>query len=321
MSADIAVIEGKAAIAYQNETPWHSLGTKMDGRPDVPAALAAASLDWTVSLKSMFYRSGDKSLKVPSRRAVVRDTDGVLLSTVGSDYVPVQNTEAFGVLQPACETLGLSIETAGALGKGDRVWMLAKMPTVIEPVPGDKINGYLLVVTGHNGWTSYSARLTEVRVVSANTLALAERDKAFVKLRHVKTAAEQLDEIAGVTTQMIETMKKTNESFKSLAARKMTLEEIRMYVNDVLGIEEEANPVAARRRDTIIELAASGKGVEFAPASAWAAFNAITEYVDHVRPAEAKNVRTIKQANESALFGTNAKIKQRALVIARQLAA
>lgn len=321
MSANIAVIEGKAAVAYQNETPWHSLGTKMDGNPDVPTALTAASLDWTVSLKSMFYRSGDKSIKVPTRKAVVRDTDGVLLSTVGTDYTPVQNTEAFGILQPACEQLGLTIETAGALGRGDRVWMLAKMPKSIEPVAGDRLDGYLLVMTGHNGWTPMSARLTEVRVVCANTLAMAERDKAYVKLNHVKTAAEQLDEIANVTTQMIEVMAKTNETFKTMADRKMTLDEIKSYVNDVLNIDADPNPVAARRRDTILQLVASGKGAEFAPASAWAAFNAVTEYIDHVRPAEAKNVRTIKQANQSALFGTNAKMKQKALILARQLAA
>lgn len=325
MPADIALTEdGRPMMAYQGETPWHRLGTVMTGKPDVMAALQAANLDWEVQLKSMFYRHGNRDIKVPSRRAVVRDTDGQLLSTVGSDYTPLQNRDAFQVLQPACERFGLTIETAGALGKGDRVWMLAKMPEIIEPVPGDKVEGHLLILTGHNGWTAYTGRLTPTRVVCANTLSLAMSDKAFVKLRHVKTTNEQLEQVKVVITRMVEALKATGQSFTKLANRKMTLDEIRVYVNEVLGIgaTEEPNPVAARRRDTIIELATkTGKGVEFAPATAWAAFNAVTEYIDHVRPAEAKNTRTIAQANQSAIFGTNARIKSKALVLARKLAA
>jgi len=322
--ANVAGSEDKVMMAYQGETPWHKLGTKMEGNPDVPAALEAANLNWEVQLKSMFYRHNDKLIKVPSRRAVIRDTDGQLLSTVGSDYVPLQNSTAFGVLQPACEQFGVTIETAGALGKGDRVWMLAKLPEVFEPVKGDKVEGYFLVLTGHNGWTSYSARPTPVRVVCQNTLSMATRaSKAVINLRHVASTTEQFDQVAKMVTDLVAGLKETNTSFAALAAKKLNPDELAAYISEVLNIEagDEPNPVAARRRDTILELAATGKGVEFAPGTAWAAFNAVTEYIDHVRPAEAKNVRTIAQANQSALFGTNAKIKHRALVLANRLAA
>jgi phage/plasmid-like protein (TIGR03299 family) len=326
MPAEIANIVDNGAeatmMAYQGETPWHKLGTPMTGKPDVPAALAAAHLDWNVVLKSMYYRVGDKAIKVPSRRAVVRDTDGQLLSTVGGDYHPFQNTQAFSVLQPACEQLGVTIETAGALGKGDRVWMLAKLPEVTQPVLGDKIEQFILVLTGHNGWTGWSSRGTDVRVVCQNTLSMATRNsKAFITLRHTESAAEQFDQVAEVVTKSIASAKERAESYAKLAARQLTPDELLAYVTDALDLGDDPNPVATRRRDKVIELAAAGKGAEFAMGSLWNAFNALTEYVDHVRPAEAKNVRTIKQANESALFGTNMKVKQRALVLANRLAA
>lgn len=326
MPAEIAdiTIDGtsKPMMAYQGEMPWHKLGTAMTGKPDVHAALKAANLDWEVTLKTMFYRHGDKAIKVPQRRAVVRETDGQLLATVGADYVPVQNTEAFSVLQPACEQFGVTIETAGALGKGDRVWMLAKMPERVTVVPGDVVDQYFLILTGHNGWTSYTGRGTDVRVVCRNTLGMATRgSKALINLRHVKSTAEQFDQVASMVTTLIAAAKERGESFKSLANRRLTLDELKAYVTEVLHMGDDPNPVATRRRETIIELAQSGKGVEFAPNTLWTAFNAITEYVDHVRPAEAKNPRTIRQANESALFGTNMKIKTRALVLAKRLAA
>jgi phage/plasmid-like protein (TIGR03299 family) len=287
----------------------------------VPKFLEAASLDYEVLLKSMFYRNGDKSVKVPSRRAVVRSTDGRLLSTVGASYHPFQNKDAMMVLQPACDRFGLEIETAGALGRGDRVWMLAKMPKPIEPIPGDIINNYLMVMTGHNGWTAYSARLTQVRVVCQNTINLALQDDAFVKLRHVETEVDRLTQVADIITGFLEVAKKTSESYQRLAAHKMSEAEIKSYIETSLDLDFE-NPVAARRRDRIFELATkTGKGVELAPNTTWSAFNAITEYIDHVRPAEAKAARTIKNANQSALFGQNAKVKARALELAVKIAA
>lgn len=330
MPANLATTTAdEVMMAYQGATPWHAAGTHVTDPEvirSVPKFLEAAHLDWDVEFKSLFYRIGDKSHKVPNRRAVIRSTDQRLLSVVGTDYTPMNNLPAFSVLQPACDAFGVTLETAGALGKGDRVWMLAKLPNDITPIAGDTIKNYILLFTGHNGWTSYTGRLTQVRAVCENTIALAMQDKAVVKLRHTVTEAEKLDQVAELITSMIATAKKTGESFAKLAARKLTYEEMKAYVSEVMGLDgvadDDVNPVAGRRRDRILELATkTGKGIELAPGTAWAAFNAVTEYIDHVRPAEAKTVRTIAQANESALFGTNAKLKAKALVMARRLAA
>lgn len=323
MPDNIAVINGEAAMAYQGEMPWHKLGTKVDSLKSVEAALKAAHLDWNVKLKKLYYSGPDKkAIVVPSRRAVVRDVDHALLATVGSDYEAVQNSEAFAILQPACKELGVTIETAGALGKGDRVWMLGKLPKSFHPVAGDRVDGYFLVVSGHNGWTALTARPTPVRVVCANTLAVAlSTTDAVVNLRHTKDVGTELDKAAKMVTNLVKTLKETNESFASLAAKKLTADETRDYINKVLGIDDAAKGVSASRRETILQLVETGKGVEFAPKTAWAAFNAVTEYVDHVRPAEAKAPLMIKRANQSALFGTNMRLKQKALTLARQLAA
>jgi phage/plasmid-like protein (TIGR03299 family) len=328
MPADIAEVNGKPMMAYQGSMPWHRIGAEMAATADVPTALKAANLDWEVLLKPLFYRhtfeGQEKRVKVQTRRAVVRSTDGKLLATVGSDYLAFQNSEAFGVLQPACEQFGVTIETAGALGKGDRVWMLAKLPGSTEPIPGDRVDGYFLVVNGHNGWTSYTARPTPVRVVCANTLAMAlsgSSKQAVVNLHHTSSNAERFEQVGTLVTDLVAMLKQTSESFAKLAAKKMTRDETLAYISDALGIDANPNPVAERRRDTILELSETGKGVEFAPGTLWTAFNAITEYVDHVRPAEAKAVRTIAAANQSALFGSNAKLKVRALTLARRIAA
>jgi phage/plasmid-like protein (TIGR03299 family) len=324
MSANLATTANEVMMAYQGETPWHQTGTEVIDHAvcqSVDAFLAAAHLDWEVQLKAMFYRAGDKSIRVPARRAVVRSTDGKLLATVGAGYQPFQNKDAFAVLQPALDRFGMKIATAGALGKGDKVWMLAEMPESIEPIPGDIVKNYMLVLTGHNGWTAHSARLTQVRVVCQNTISLAMQDEAFVKLRHVTSEVDKLTQVADIITGFMDVAKQTSASYTKLAGHKMTAAEITTYIESVLNLDFDS-PVAARRRDRIVELATfSGKGIEAAPGTAWTAFNAVTEYVDHVRTAEGKSPKTIRNANQSALFGQNAKLKARALQAALKLVA
>ena len=324
MSHEIAVTEtGEAMMAYQGEMPWHKLGTSMENA-DVADALAAANLNWKVLLRPTYFRQGKSLVKIPQCQAVVRDTDQQLLATVGSDYSPLQNAEAFSVLQPACERHGVTIESAGALGVGDRVWMLARLPEQTEVVQGDALRGYFLVMSGHNGWTSWTARPTPVRVVCNNTLAVAlEGNKESFKLRHVASETAKIDQMTKMITRIIEQLVHSTKAFGKLAARHMTPDELFLYVSQVLNIDNvdasQVQPVSARRRETIIDLAAHGKGVQFAPGTAWTAYNAVTEYTDHVRPAEAHNPRTITQANQSAVFGSNAKLKSKALNLALAL--
>ncbi len=326
MAHEIAVIAGKEAMAFTGEMPWHKLGTKVDAGMDVPAALEAANLNWEVNLRPMYYRQGKNLVKVPARNVVIRDVDNMQLGTVGNDYTPVQNSEAFSILQPACEQFGVTIETAGALGIGDRVWMLAKLPDGNEVVKGDKVDGYFLVVTGHNGWTSLTARPTPIRVVCANTLTLAQSmGSDLVRLRHTVTEKERLSEVARMVTTIVEQLATTSKLYGKLAARHLTSDELFLYVSQVLGIDglpkDEVQPIIDRRRDTVLRLAKNGKGVQYAPDSAWNAYNAFTEYVDHIRPTESDNARRIQQATQSAIFGTGAKLKSKALAVASSLVA
>jgi len=307
------------SMAYQGETPWHKIGTAVNSM-NVEDALNLTSLHMDVEKMPMFLQDGTA---VP-RRVAIRRTDGRILSVVSNDYHVIQYREAMEVLKPACEQFGVVIETAGTLGNGDRGWVLAKMPESIEPIAGDKIQGYCLISTGHNGWTPYSARLTPVRVVCQNTLNLALKDTAFTKLVHTPSSEDKLKQVEEMITNMVTALKTSGDTFASLAAKKMNKQAMSNYIARCLGSVrlEDMQPVQAARHSRILELATStGKGIEFAPNTAWAAFNAITEYVDHVRPTEVKAAKTLLSANTSAVFGANAKVKAKALQLAVKLAA
>lgn len=320
-------------MAYQGATPWHQLGTRLDVGAGVEAALVAARLNWTVGLQPLYRLvAGPGGAMVPTviedRRAVVRD-DGPYLGSVGSQFSPIQNADAFGVLGDACRDFGVTIEAAGGLGQGERCWMLARLPETITVTEGDTVNGYFLILNGHDGSTAYGARPTPIRVVCQNTLNAAMADGVdMIRIRHTKAADARLSEAKRLIDRMIGAMRETGDTFRALAERRMTPADIAAYVDAVFPLpkDEPVSDTLAARRKNVAALVWAGKGADLAGSdsygsTAWAAYNAVCEYFDHVRPAEASSIAGTTRANESALFGGNAALKLLALRKARQLVA
>ena len=125
MAHNLSTTSGKPAMMYTGEVPWHRLGTKLDQPATAVEAIAAAGLNYHVDLKSLKTTDGND---VPTRKATVRRDTNDVLGIVGNWYVPVQNFQAFGFLDAVVADKGLRYHTAGALGKGEKVWMLAKLP-------------------------------------------------------------------------------------------------------------------------------------------------------------------------------------------------
>src|SRR5438093_3378771 len=240
MAHNLAVIGGKEAMAYQGATPWHELGTRLASLTNVGDAMREARIDYTVREEPLFLQDGRQ---VALRKAILRneaDGPGVVLGTVGADYGILQHVDGFTDLDVLCTEHGMTIESAGALGKGERVWMLFKMPETVQPVPGDDVRGYLLATTGHDGRWSYSIRPTPIRVVCQNTLDAASLTKGseFVRLFHTKGGTDRLKTAATIVTRIVESFKETGETFAAFAGRKMSEAEVIRFVETLFPGEE-----------------------------------------------------------------------------------
>jgi phage/plasmid-like protein (TIGR03299 family) len=296
---------------------------------NVAQALKASQTDYTVHTEPLYLADGSI---VPMRKAVIRDVPngtGALLATVGKDYEVIQHTEGFQALDVLCTDHGMTIESAGALGNGERVWMLFKMPDTVTPVDGDDVRGYLLATTGHDGSWSYSIRPTPIRVVCQNTLDAASLNGGadFVRLFHTKGNAGKVDGAAKIVETIVKTFRETGETFASFAGRRMSDTEVIKYLETLFPQTDETKPsdIINARRKTIANLVWTGVGSELARSStdgavnAWAMYNAVTEYFDHVRPAESKSTAGLDRANLSAIFGSGADMKNRAFRLTRQM--
>ena len=335
MSANIATIGGRASFLYQGDTPWHSQGFRVPASHpalrDITAALDLAGMNYEVTLEPMYLADGRKIENRLASMRVVPGAPSVQMGTVGATYRPVQQADATAPLQPMLD-LGCTVATLGALGDGERCFALIKLPDTITPLPGDDVRGYFLLYWSHDGTTAVVGLGTPIRVVCQNTLSLAigrHKGGAWLSIRHTASAQARLDEAAALLKRLTQAMAQTGATFTQLARTAMNAQALAKYIETVIPADGGiVSPVIKSRRDTIAMLTFGGRGADLANqdmpaglASAWAAYNAVTEYFDHVRPAEAKSDAGRKRANESAIFGGNADVKVQALTVARQLVA
>ena len=89
---------------------------------------------------------------------------------VGKDYHIVQNIDAFAFFDSIVGGKdGILYETAGALGKGEKIFITAKLPDYIHVGKSDLIEQYLFLTTSHDGGGSITAAFTPVRIVCNNS--------------------------------------------------------------------------------------------------------------------------------------------------------
>lgn len=327
---NLATINGRIAMSYQGNTPWHQLGTRV--RKDDPAAmdplaaLAGASLAWDVEMRDLFLADGSP---VPMRKAIVRTLDNVILGTGGTRYTPIQNAEGFGILTEACHRYGLNIASVGGLGQGERIWMLVQMPETMEVTHGDNVKGYFLLTLTHDGSGAFKAKLTPIRVVCQNTLnaAMGDGTPEIISIRHTASAPVRIREAERMVTRMIKAMEHTQTTFQAMASKRMSRADVEAFIASVFPVDPKAEKIPTQtqnKREYTMGLVTRGKGADLAGArpdgstTVWGAYNAVTEYFDHVRPALSSKPA---DANESALFGSGAAIKAAALALSRKLIA
>jgi phage/plasmid-like protein (TIGR03299 family) len=218
------------SLMYVGATPWHSLGVKLDAPPTATEAIKLAGLDWSVGLKAL--QTVDGAIPV-DHKATYRLSDGRILGVVGPQYHPIQNSEAFDWFNPFLESGEASIETAGSLRDGQRVWVLAKLnrsPSVI--VPGDEVQKFILLANSHDGTFTGRVGFTPIRVVCANTLSMAteEGTSQLLRVRHTKGAKKALDKIREIMNLANASFEATAAQYRQLAAHQVEPGDLEKYV-------------------------------------------------------------------------------------------
>lgn len=343
MSHMIDETNGRPAIAYVGETPWHGLGANLSAGADLETWTREAGLDFRVDVSpcEFVYRNDegvDVRANYASKRVLFRSDTKAPLSVMSDGFNPHQPADVLGLYRNIARAGGFELETAGALDEGRRIWALARVGDGADIVNRDRVRPYLLLATSFDGSMATQVRFTAIRVVCHNTISAvvgssAERGKSVggekvdrragrQQIARVLHSTKWTDDLADQIRMELGIVHNDFERFvvesRALANITMSDDEVDAFVALLLEPytrrkDAEGRPIDPR--DTraykrICELVA-GKaiGAEFAPGTRWQALNAVTQFIDHERGI-AGSTRL-----ESAWFGTGNAIKERAFSI------
>ncbi|EMR00913.1 DUF932 domain-containing protein [Cesiribacter andamanensis] len=323
---------GKAAFFSVREKAWHQLGLLLEDCPTSAEAIEFAGLDYEVqktslqafTLPFMPHPVPDTDnwpyAKVPDRYATVRTDTGNPLGIVGKNYQVVQNKEAFGFFDSIVGSGAAIYETAGALGRGEIIFISAKLPQhLLIKCNGreDGIEQYLLLTNSHNGGSAIRILFTPVRVVCNNTLNMALGNKQGVSIRHTSKVQYGLSRAARLLGLVQREYGKTEEAYQHLANIKITDGVLRHYIDTLFPAKGETEEISTRLaglRQQVYAYTQEGAGQYQIRGTAWWAYNGITGYFQNVRPFGSweKHFRT-------NLLGSGHALMQKALAEALKL--
>jgi len=331
MSAELDRNEltGEASVAAVGgpETMWHRSGVGIPADATYEEAVAKGGVGYTVEKVPAYYRRRDLERspsepmfqQAPDSYLIVRTDRQKVLGHVGNVYTPLQNRDAFRVIEPLLEDGIARIETTGALRGGADAWMLVRFdrPAILRRIQEngfardahvdfsqietllDEVVPYGLIANNHDGSRKVVLKETAVRVVCANTLAMSlnATEGTTIKVKHTGDVednvrassrilfgsyAEKVAAFAGHRTVLRRT------DLPEPAFDRLILDPVvpfrhlekRIQKGDASGRTEAALERALNRRQAIRNLWDHGKGHEGAR-NAWEAYNALIEWTDH----------------------------------------
>lgn len=336
MAHNLNKTNGKVSFAYNTENgrPWHGLGTPVPGAMTVEDAFKKGGVDFEVE-KQPF--TTDPGIKCPRWMVTVRKDTKAPLGVVGKDYEVVQNRDVFKFFDialaeaPEGETAPAVIDTVGALGAGERVFMMAALPGEVEITHDDLVERFLLLTSSHDGSYSIKILFTPIRVVCQNTLhAAMSGAKHIVSIRHTKNVQASLEQAHRMLAESHKYWFRALAGFRYMSTLEMNEAKTKEFLDKIFPAKAKpkkgepttildpttgeevpllsVGPKMQKIRDEVLALYDGGaQGFDLAGHTAWGMFNAVTQWIDHSRKS-----RTGINLWENSIFGLGAGIRQRA---------
>ena len=326
MAHELEIRNGQASMMYVGDPPWHKLGTPLTQPATALEAIKAAKLDWQVIKLPLVVSHDGAAIPLEDHFAIVRQdlwktSDYPILGVVGKQYTPLQNEDAFAFFDPIVGHHAAVYHTAGVLGNGERVWILAKLPESIRVIGDDITDKYLLLSNSHDGSSAVQVKFTPIRVVCQNTLTMALRQGPTVRVIHNSSMRDRLaqaEKLLGIVNSRYQQIEKAFQAMVTVQMDKLKLDAyLQTIFPDPLDPEDERAWKRIRSHRTWSEhYFADGRGNNQTgvKGTLWAAYNGVAEYVDYRLTGSGVSDRRLG----SAWFGDGYSIKARAYDVAQR---
>lgn len=318
MAHNLEMINGSASfVSANNQTAWHKLGVVL---PDTlltsEQCVQFARMGYTVEKTPAYMELNGTNILVPDTFATYRSDNNHPFGTVGKKYTIVQNSDAFAFFDAIVGEGAAIYETAGVLGKGERIFLTAKLNDFCR-IEGtnDITQMYVVLTMSHDGSGSIKAMITPIRVVCQNTLNAAIKDSVnTVNIRHTSSAVARLEQAHKVLGISNKYMTEFSEIMNAMA--KVYVKDA--YVDDLINklfptSKDEVSTRAQNIRTDVLTAYHNGIGQNGIVGTAYGVYNGVTNYLNHVKTygnpdKDADRSNTIKF--ESVMEGQACKIQQ-----------
>jgi phage/plasmid-like protein (TIGR03299 family) len=316
--------DGSASSVSARQHAWHRLGTVLPAEFDAAQAMRHARLGgWKVRKEPLTTTvptpDGVSSLPVPDQFATVRTNPTTgrpdVLGVVGRGYTPIQNEDHAELLDRLVDASGAHFETAGSLRGGRQVFLSMKLPRTMLIGGVDPVDLYLIACNSHDGTSAFRVLVSPIRVVCANTQAAAIRSaKSSYSTRHTAGATGQIAQARaalGLTWAYAEAFEQQAEQ---MIARTISTDEFTAIVAQLWPVDHDSKrskTIADNRRYQLVQLRSSETN-ENIRGTRWSAYQAITEYADHVAPVGDKWNPQAARAERAVTSSSVAQVKTRA---------
>jgi len=287
---------------FVRKPAWHNLGNVIGDWPgSFEEARKQAGLTWEVETKEIF---DEESNVIPGWQRIIRNDTGANLSIEKNSYAVIGNSE-FGnlidyVLGGRIDgTSNLKYETLISLDGGRQIiaTMYLDEPIHVKNDPSETYP-YLVFISRHDGQGGLKLGPTAVRVVCANTQAIAERqmdsNKTSFTIRHTSNWATKTEEARDHIQASLDAFKHWERMAQEFASQNATDYMLEDFMDQWLPYSTD---MKQRVRENVTERRAQLRKLYEGPTCAgisgtkWGILQAAIEMCDHTNRAQTTETR------------------------------
>lgn len=270
----------------------HRLGVDLTGVSDVETALERADLNWGLDIHpaeniDVTTEEGKTfATSIPGMRLVMRDDDHTVLGVVGNRYEPVDNRSVFSLAEHFLNQ-GATFQEGGSLDHGRRCFMRFGLPdTTVELAGGqDLVTFGVVIKASHDGTGNVTAALEGTRLVCLNGMTASVPGLPHVfTVRHTANVQTRMSEAEVILSGAARYARGFAAAAQHMLDTPMSKDEFKAYLDRLYprpdAEAKRATTLWENRRATLLNLFAFAETNEIGRGTAWAGYNALTEFLD-----------------------------------------
>jgi phage/plasmid-like protein (TIGR03299 family) len=272
----------KTTIATAQPNRHLKNGIKIPNDASTEAVMAAANLNWNVSLGPIMAAGKE----VEDYFAVLRSDTMDALGIVQGRYKPIQNKDVFEFADAIKNNSNAqaSYDVAGSLFGDKKVFATLSMPKA--NFLGDDYQPYLFVYSAHDGSSSFKAGITNIRVICTNRItAMLDKAKRVWAIRHSNNAQSRIKEAANSLMLASTYQEAFGKWAEGMAAKKVnTAKAVKLVFPYPPVVAKRSGKNVDSIREAVLRIAETKDDLQNFRGTAYGMYQAIADWNSHREP-------------------------------------